>query len=63
MYDSGKDIKRYISLFRSSYINTGELVLAQFIMPDSYGEHDYDDKMVTTGDQQVEFYWTKFLDR
>ena len=49
----------HISLFRLSYINTGELVLAQFIIPDS---HDYDET-VTIGDQQVEFYWTKFLDR
>ena len=49
----------HISLFRLSYINTGELVLAQFIIPDS---HDYDETVVN-GDQQGESYWTKFLDR
>lgn len=56
----GGGYQEYIyKLFRLSYINTGELVLAQFIIPDSY---DYDET-VTIGDQQVEFYWTKFLER
>ena len=45
-------------LFRLSYINTGELVMAQFIIPDQDN-----DQVITAGNRQVGFYWTKFLNR
>ena len=49
----------HIPLFRLNYINTGELVLAQFIIPEHIDE-TYNDEVVAA---QLELYWTKFLDR
>lgn len=48
-------------LLRLSYINTGELVMAQFTIPDHDGEQD--DKVVTASNKQVGFHWAEFLDR
>ena len=52
----------HIPLFRLNYINTGELVMAQFTIPEHIHETNTDE-VVAGSNKQLELYWKEFLDR
>ena len=55
-------LRIWVLLFRLNYINTGELVTAQFTVPEHINETD-NNKAVTANNRQLELHWTKFIDK